>query len=639
MTKSVLQRRAWLFPLGLLFLAPSCEAPVSDDGPATTSPRRGGTERNEGPEPPHGTRLGAPGNIGVFLAEPPSNDPAARGELAAFVLNTGEDLAHVEVFAIATGLDGKDSRRSLGVFEIEPGHEIEVTTAIEDVPVQTIGHAGLFRFEAVVDRGEEVLIPSHSERVYLDFSEDFGEAWVYDANGAAGRNEYFGELGEEGPELLGRFLDAEGEWREVSVGEASQGPVLWGPIEQLPDDINPPPEPPSGITSKICGLWMSAYVDDQVGEDVLTAPAFEVSAARYASASIRSAIGSTTHWSGHLDHNGCAPKLELQPGNYKLDLRSSFEGPQGQLVDVLYDYLVVDGPQGEFISDFQLGFTIDPAFGPTSNQWLYTNNTAVTNIAAIISAVLGQPDNGLPAAQYTIHSNIDCPGLPGNACAPGTSMYVGTGPYGTTDDEWKYVIAHELGHNAQSASFGFPGGGGYDAIIDTQAACRCDHVTVANQLHCLQSLEHVGKAQSEGFAQYFAAKSFNTSGSDCGFAYYKEFLQPMSTSGGNTINVIASPPIPIDCAVPHQWRSTHCSNIEDSGTELDWLTAFRALEMGGVTSDELYDVYTEACGGWKCTNQIVRWNDLADAAETVFGSAAHPKAQLFDQVGVTHDVD
>lgn len=632
MTKSVLNRRTWLLPLGLLLLVPSCEEPISDEGPAATTPRaKGGKDVGD---PPHGTALSAPGNVGVFLADPVTNKPDSREELSALVLNDGKEAAQVEVFGVATGLNGKDGRRSLGVFEIEPGHEIEVTMPLEGVPVQTIGHAGLFRFEAVVDRGDGDLVPSRSERVYLDYSEDFAESWVYDTSGAAGRNAYFDKVAQQGLKQLGRYVDDEGQWASVSIDETLQRAGKWGPIEEIPKELSPDPEPPAGVTSKICGFWMSAYVDDQVGEDVLTAPGFELSKARYASASIRSANGSTTYWSGHLDENGCAPTLELQAGNYKLDLRSSFEGPQGQLVDVLYNYLIVDGPQGEFVSDFQLGFTIDPAWGPTSSQWLYTTNTAVTNIAAIISAVLGQPDNGLPAAQYTIHSNVDCPGLPGNACAPGTKMYVGTGPYGTSDDEWKYVIAHELGHNAQSASFGFPGGGGYDSVMDTEAACRCDHVTVANQLHCLQSLEHVGKAQIEGFAQYFAAKSFNTSGSDCGFAYYKEFLTPTTIS-----NVITQPPIAIDCAAPQRWRSTHCSDIEDTGTELDWLTAFRALQRGGVTSDELYAVYAEACGGGSCSGQIVRWGDLAEAAETVFGSPNHIKAHLFDEVGVDHDVD
>jgi hypothetical protein len=291
---------------------------------------------------------------------------------------------------------------------------------------------------------------------------------------------------------------------------------------------------------------------------------------------------------------------------------------------------------GEYITDFVLGFEVDPMWGSTKLN-LYTINTPVANVAAIISAVLRRTDNGLPAASYTIHSNIDCPGLPGNACAPGTTMYLGTGPWGTSDDEWKFVVAHELGHNAQSVATGMPGSAfGYDSVIDNnEAACRCDHVTVANGLHCLQSLEHVSKAQVEGFAQYFAARTFNTSGSDCGFAYYKEFLD-VHYANGNTYYVTAFPPIPIDCSVDHDWRSTYCSEIEDSGTELDWMTAFRALELGGVT---LTDLYTVACGGLGCGPTNVRWDDLSAAAAIHYGSPAHPKAQLFVQVGAQHDVD
>lgn len=596
--------------------------------------RRG---RGDPEEEVHAIELPAPASVGVTLLDPPGGEPEARDELTAALVNTGSEFAQAEVFVVATGLDAKQSRRSIGVVELEPGQEIEISVAVEDVPVQAIGHAGQVRFEAVVDRGED-LLASRSERTYLDFEDEFTQAWVYDANGAVHRNAVLAENGPlEG--LMGRFLDAEGEWRDVFAEEASQGPVLWEPSEGPPVDFEPPKPPPgSEITNKICGMWMSAYVDDEFGEDLLSAPFFHVSQASYASATILSSNGNTVYWSGHLDDNGCAPQLELGAGNYKLVLRSSFDGPQGQEIDVLYDYLVVDGLQGEYVTNFSLGFTVDPAFGPNQSQYLYTSDTQVSNVSAIISTLLARPDNGLWADEFTIHSNIDCPGIAGNSCVQYPDLYIGTGPWGTTDDEWKFVVAHEVGHLAQGAANAKPSSKSYDAIFDPNSACRCDHVTVSNQLHCLQSLEDVGKAQIEGFAQYYAARTFNTQGNDCAFAYYKEFLTPV-TVNGNTINLITSPPLPVDCAVPHQWRSTHCSPIEDTGTELDWLTAYRALEMGGVTIDELYAVYAEACTGSSCGNDYIRWNDLADAAETVFGSPSHPKAVLFDQVGVTHDVD
>ncbi|MBV1857845.1 MAG: hypothetical protein KUG77_05485 [Nannocystaceae bacterium] len=632
------ERRLAGITLGLLALTtPACEAPEHGPQGQPDSLRRGG--REDTPEPPHGTNLPAPANVAVLLLDRPTSDPQDRSELSAVLVNTGRDVAQAEVFAVALGLDGQEARLSLGVVELEPEQQVEVTVPVTEIPVQTVGHAGQMRFEALVDRGEGVLVPSRSERVFLDYPEDFGTGLVYDANGAVARNALLEEQSGDAPDqLMGRFLDPSGAWRDLHASDATQGPMRWTPSRRIPRDVIPP-EPPAGTTTRACGMWMSAYVDDEVGEDLLTAPAFEVSWARYASASIRPKAGGAPIWSGHLNADGCAPALELDPGDYKLLLRSSFLGPQGQAVDVLYNYLVPDGLQGEYVTTFDLGFNVDPVWGSTQLN-LYTSNNEVTNIAAIISTVLGRADNGLPSAAYTIHSNIDCPGIPGNACAPGTEMYVGTGPGGTSDDEWKFVIAHELGHNAQSVATGIPGTytSTYDTIIDTQAACRCDHVTVANQLHCLQSLEHVSKAQTEGFAQYFAARSFNTQGSDCAFAYYKEFLYP-AFSNGSPYDLSAFPPVPIDCATPHQWRSTHCSDIEDSGTELDWLTAFRALEMGGVTLEEIYAVYDEACGGGSCGSTTVRWNDLADAASVFYGSPSHPKALLFAQVGSLHDVD
>ncbi len=607
----------------------------------TRTSKDDGFDRRSGREDPdeegHAIELAAPGNVGVKLVDPPTSNPEARDEIAATVLNTGSEPAQAEVFVVATGLDAQRSRRSVGVLELEPGHEVEISVAVDDIPVQTVGHAGHVRFEAIVDRGEN-LLASRSERAYLDFTDAFAQTWVYDVNGAVRRNAV---LAESGPaeELLGRFLDESGQWRDVSVEEASQGPVSWTPSEGPPKDFNPPQPPPgSEITTEICGLWMSAYVDDEFGEDLLSAPFFQVSRASYASATIRSATGPTVYWSGHLDDDGCAPPIELAPGNYELVLRSSFEGPQGQDIDVLFNYLIIDGPQGEYVTDFSLGFEVDPAFGTDQSQYLYTSDTQVSNVGAIVSTLLARADNGLRAGDFSFHTNVSCPTLPGNSCVFYPDLYVGTGPWGTTDDEWKFVVAHEIGHLAQGAAYAAPSSNGYDAVSDPNSECRCDHVTVSNQLHCLQSLEDVGKAQTEGFAHYFAARTFNTQGNDCVFAYYKEFLTP-KTVNGTTIDVIASPPLPIDCAVPHQWRSTHCAETEDAGTELDWLTAYRALEMGGVTIDELYSVYDEACPGIGCGNDYIRWNDLAQAAEVVFGSPTHPKALLFSQVGTTHDVN
>ncbi len=55
--------------------------------------------------------------------------------------------------------------------------------------------------------------------------------------------------------------------------------------------------------------------------------------------------------------------------------------------------------------------------------------------------------------------------------------------------------------------------------------CRCDFVTSANAEHCLQSINTPDIAQTEGFAQYFASRTYNRDDSaTCVFRYYKEFL-------------------------------------------------------------------------------------------------------------------
>lgn len=186
------------------------------------------------------------------------------------------------------------------------------------------------------------------------------------------------------------------------------------------------------------------------------------------------------------------------------------------------------------------------------------------------------------------------------------------------DSYWKYVVAHEIGHQIQDRLWGtgnFEYGDG-PGIPGETAKCSCTHVSSSNQLHCLQSAELPDAAQIEGFAQYFASRAYNRDeDSTCTFRYYKEFLDnscrvgvPLACSirtDGLTLNL---PPVPFDCRTPFRWRNNNCltgsapstSAVAALGTEIDWMGFYLAWVTSGANRSTTLDMansYLTACGG------------------------------------------
>jgi hypothetical protein len=205
----------------------------------------------------------------------------------------------------------------------------------------------------------------------------------------------------------------------------------------------------------------------------------------------------------------------------------------------------------------------------------------------------------------------------------------------------KYTIAHEFGHFVQGNAHGsMPQDYGSGAgLPGTPPLCRCDHVPLDQQLHCLQSLEEPNAAQVEGYAQYFASRVFNQDidegGAGCTFVYYKEFLDTACVPGavcrahptvaGLFIN---DPPVPLPCAVAKRWRDTSClgatpsTALLNTQTELDWLQFYYGIANAPVTSErwtsnQLHDAYLVACGGGvptsarSCGSSLVSWSGAA----------------------------
>jgi hypothetical protein len=313
----------------------------------------------------------------------------------------------------------------------------------------------------------------------------------------------------------------------------------------------------------------------------------------------------------------------------------------------------------------------------------------VSRVAAASTAILNAPDSGIVSGTYHVMANDSCPtsspNVIGDACVTANRLWLGKGKLGFFDDNlsvtrWKYVTAHEAGHLIQLRAMGIAHSSAYSfsnvppscpesnqvqevngaiACADppgTDALCRCDHVDVANKLHCLQSVETPGGAQVEGFAQFYASKIYNRlADNDCTFVYYKEFLD--QTCRSDECSQIAPspptqypflqrsvPPLGVDCANPPRWRNVHCA-MPDFGTELDWMAFYWLIHSGSggaapLSMADIYGVYTTACAG-SC-NRDQPWEVLETAAVTLFGAGTTQAIRFANggrAAGVNRDVD
>ncbi len=231
------------------------------------------------------------------------------------------------------------------------------------------------------------------------------------------------------------------------------------------------------------------------------------------------------------------------------------------------------------------------------------------------------------------------------ACRRGDDIFVGRSPF---DDDtlghlsyWKYVIAHEFGHLVSKLLIRHSTDGGYGAsssITGLFPMCVCDHVTSANPLHCFQSLEDIGSALTEGWAQFYAAKAFNYTGEgDCTFVYYKEYR-----TGPNPADPVLTPPVPLGCQTPLRLKKNYCDVAvpneydSDGGIEGDWMNfLWRAHEdsANGSTMDDLRTILASTFSD----GDFIKTAELAPAASAHFGAGA--KATHFSQSATNAGID
>lgn len=340
-----------------------------------------------------------------------------------------------------------------------------------------------------------------------------------------------------------------------------------------------------------------------------------------------------------------------------------------------------------------LGAWLVPGVAATL-QLIADRDDPITRSAAVSAQMLMTPDNGIASDIYRVFANDACPsddpGIIGDSCADGGDLFVGpglltleTGDTRYEQTRWKYVIAHEAGHMVQqhvTGTFGFRGEYGYDSFgnstrepaqrvsfdpPNTDAQCRCDHVDTANRLHCLQSIERSGEAHTEGFAQFYSSKMFNTlNRTDCTFSYYKEMALPTCTAADPTSctpytpqppSAVAQlsrnlPPVKRDCVQAAQWRDRHCAGVGSRTTEMDWMSFYVNLNGAGpaqLTMSDIWGMFGRLCGAGQ-TPQVpfarcdkhdsFNWSELPRAAQAQFG-AADPRGTAVVTLGNAHGVD
>ena len=232
----------------------------------------------------------------------------------------------------------------------------------------------------------------------------------------------------------------------------------------------------------------------------------------------------------------------------------------------------------------------------------------VARVAAVLGRALraGLP---LPAgATVTAFAGDGCasfdPALRTDSCAQGSTLFIGpatkVGPPPGIDQppqsQSKFTVGHEFGHVLQFLGAPQARGERYPDINGLPDSCECRHVTLANQYHCLQSLELPGDVRKEGFAHFIAARTLNeVTDPNPTFVYYKEFLVPICPPGATCTPFNGQfsqlPPIPVSASKPALWRNRNCSGTPSLATEFDWMNFYWNVTLPGPFSVSIDQVF------------------------------------------------
>ncbi|WP_394821604.1 hypothetical protein [Pendulispora albinea] len=422
----------------------------------------------------------------------------------------------------------------------------------------------------------------------------------------------------------------------------------------------------------LCTKWSGSFSDTHLGEDYVDEGHVErlraegraidrwvrdPHPARFASATVSGSAGAV--WKGALDIQGCTPTLSVAPGAYSFTVTTKLVSGT-----TTYDiYKVFEPTPGKSCTPTRI--SNPPKRWCESNDSVMTSftvqnvtrdvrrvdvpagpETPSSRVASVAGQVLATPDRGLKSNDtYTIYANSGCPYYKDpstgvvwynwdEACG-GSTAYFGLSQAADHHDMTtvKYVIAHELGHQMQThqASWMLSGGGDYPPAASAPAACKCDFVEAANKLHCLQSRHAWWTAEIEGWAHFFAQRTFNErTRDDPVFAYYKE----VRTDDGITHR----PPFVTNALTPVKWIPNHCP-LANKSSEWDLLVFLTALHGGSapnaLSMSEIFGVYEKL----RSTSAPRTWSGMDGAALAYFGNDPnHVKYKRFHEAGLASGV-
>ncbi|MFC1642466.1 hypothetical protein ACFL5O_07240 [Myxococcota bacterium] len=544
-----------------------------------------------------------------------------------------------------------------GVRAVRPGKSLAVqahakidqSVAVNRLGVQLVGKSASLFITASYQGADGVqrVVPLSA---WVEHESGFATARVRDQEHESRANAALGFAGLTKRRLIeGRWLESSGRATRLDVGRDERIGVV-SHIPELPDPTQhrepnaiqetsdiPDAERTEALTTSgdesfdkggnytVCFKPAYWYVDGPFGEDYLighSSSSVGHEPARYMFAALTDSAGNLGYWD-YLNAAGCTRYAVNHPnGEYTGWITTALYQPASDIGFNLW----ADTTQTWVW--YYHGYTISGSGGTvTLDQWTNTD----TVLAATISTAntLYRSTSGYANGLRTnIYVHDDCPSIPFSACTIGNTVYLGVNKHYEYKAWYKNLVAHELGHRSMDGLFGLLMA---DYAIDTfEPLCRCDHVTVSNETHCLQSRHNISTVQREGWAQAFAATNVNNpSHNDCVFAYYKDFLEYAGVPA-------ISPPVPRSCYAMTRWLNAHCS-ASASGTEHDWMNFYWQLRnKQSYSYGDFKSLYTQACGG-SCSFREVTWLTLESAANTVFGSSS-PKANALRNQGLNYGV-
>jgi hypothetical protein len=573
------------------------------------------------------------------------------------------------VLVVTAGLDGRKIERELQRFTLAAEAIAEANVQLSKLPIQSEAALSFAALLAEVD-GPKGTIRVSSTPVYYRFQKGYTEAVLYNADEVA-KLPNGGLMTEDLMDVRGRILEADGSVTDaadalartavtnLSLGKGVQGLSGFGRVAVDPTTGRAPPpfaaklpgahptqtlQAPSRVSLMVCTRWHVQYTDAGFGEDHFATSSWSHQRASFAYAYIVD-TGWNTYWEGNLDSAGCA-WVSLAPGVYAVFQVTDNTRQGGKLFQ---SYYMAGGTENT--SYDYTGFSVGT--GTTWVELYPSGNDSAIQAAAVTGQILYQDANtphglGLVSDHpYKVVTNIGCPGFPPatDSCYMDTSN--GGGPFGTTrigtteidgvpSANWKYMIAHEIGHHVEDSAMGFYNYNYMDNASEPLCACNYD-LSWGNTEHCMQSRENIGGAQNEGFAQAFGGRVFNSpSENDAIHVYYKPFAE-------DDWDDPEWPPSKFDLLDQPRWRQTQC-NVAAKGVEMDWMTFFYAVTMeyssDSVPMSDVFSLYRLACGNGtpvKCSNQTIGWPNLSFWAGDQW--ADNPDAMnYFWAMGAAHGV-